>query len=87
METERNQDEIEPMNTITVDIHAAFEHGWHYGRVTKQHPSPNEADPELRRHGLPVTPCTEIAFCNGADDGVAGDRWRLDGCCRGAMER
>ena len=74
------------------NIDRAFAAGYAHGE-SRGICSPGEAEIALRELGLlegidPNMIYSEItAFCNGADDGAIGDRWRLDGCCKGAFER
>lgn len=58
--------------------HFPFRLGWDYGAAHGP-ASPREAETELRAAlGVPTVAEDAIsAFCNGSDDGAAGDRFRL----------
>lgn len=58
-------------------IHTAFSLGFEYG-ATVGHPSPRIAEFTLRAFNIDPTDTAITLFCNGADDGVIGDRARLD---------
>jgi hypothetical protein len=60
-------DELDEINAFT----AGFRHGCDVGRV-----SAREAETILRAWGRPITDGVVTCFCNGAEDGVRGDRWR-----------
>jgi hypothetical protein len=62
---------------MSVDIKRAFVLGFHYGKKYGL-ASPREAENYLMRHGY-KSACVDAvnAFCNGAEDGVCGDTFRL----------
>ena len=50
---------------------AGFRHGTDLGIV-----SASEAETLLRGFGRPTSSASVACFCNGAEDGARGDRWR-----------
>ena len=60
-------DERDEINAFT----AGFRHGQDRGLT-----SPREAEMILRGFGRPTSDATVTCFCNGAEDGARGDRWR-----------
>lgn len=54
-----------------------FELGYNYGTIENSPITPRRAEEWLRVNAMPTDSASIVQFCEGHDDGMARDRWRL----------